>query len=256
MARFKVGVQLEPQDCTIDELRRAWRDADEMGADSIWTWDHFFPLHGDPDGAHFEGWSLLGAMACDTRRASIGVLVTCNSYRSPDMLADMARTVDHLSGGRVILGLGAGWCERDYEEYGFEFGTVASRLEALEQGIVRIEARLARLNPPPRGPLPLLIGGEGERITLRLTAEHADMWNGFGPIERFTHKNSVLNDWCHVVGRDPSAIERTVLLNQSRDAEHIDAFLGAGAQHLLVPARAPFDLGELDRLLLLAKEGG
>lgn len=256
MARLKVGVQLEPQHCTIDELRRAWRDADEMGADSIWMWDHFFPLRGDPDGAHFEGWSLLGAMACDTRRASIGVLVSCNSYRSPDLLADMARTVDHLSGGRVILGLGAGWCERDYDEYGFEFGTAASRVAALGSGIRRVKARLARLNPAPAGPLPLLIGGEGESVTLRLAAEHADIWNGFGPVEKFSRKNRILDEWCEKVGRDPSGVERSVLLIQAGDLDHAEEFAEAGAQHLIIPARAPFDLHELDRLLLFARGGG
>lgn len=249
MGRFKVGVQLEPQHCSVDDLRAAWRAADKMGVDSIFTWDHFFPLHGDPGGSHYEGWSLLGAMACDTRRASVGLLVSCTSYRSADLTADMARTLDHVSGGRLILGIGAGWSERDYREYGFAFGTPASRLEALERDIVRMRARLASLNPPPRGPLPLMIGGEGERVTLRLTAEYADMWNGFGPIEKFAHKNGVLNEWCDSVGRDPDAIERTVLLNQAGDPDSVEAFVEAGAQHVIVPARAPFDLSAVERVL-------
>jgi probable F420-dependent oxidoreductase len=256
MARFKVGVQFEPQHCSIGELRRAWRDADEMTADSIWTWDHFFPLRGDPGGMHFEGWSLMGAMACDTKRAALGVLVTCNSYRSPDLLADMARTVDHISGGRLILALGAGWCERDYDEYGYEFGTVPTRLAALEHGIRRVKARLARLTPPPLGSLPLMIGGEGETVTLRLAAEHADIWNGFGPVEKFSHKNRVLDEWCEKVGRDPASVERSVLLIQPGDVDHVEEFVDAGAQHLIIPARAPFDLGDLDRVLLIAKGGG
>ena len=249
MARFNVGVQLEPQHCSVEDLRTAWRAADAMGVDSIFTWDHFFPLHGDPDGAHYEGWSLLGAMACDTTRASIGLLVSCTSYRSPDLTADMARTLDHVSGGRLILGLGAGWCERDYEEYGFAFGTPASRVEALERDVVRIRARLGSLNPPPRGPLPLMIGGEGERVTLRIAARDADMWNGFGPLEKFVHKNGVLNDWCRTVGRDPAAIERTVLLNEPGDLDGVDAFVQAGAQHVIVPVRAPFDLSPVERVL-------
>jgi probable F420-dependent oxidoreductase len=252
MAHFKVGVQLEPQHCSIATLRQAWRRADALGADSIWTWDHFFPLHGDPDGLHFEGWTLLATMACDTSDASLGVLVSCNSYRSPDLLADMARTVDHVSGGRVILGVGAGWCERDYREYGIEFGTTAARLAALEAGIERVRARLAKLNPPPLGPLPLLIGGEGERVTLRLVAAHADIWNCFGPAENFASKNNVLDGWCERLGRDPASIERSVLLNGKHDLGHADAFLEAGATHLIVPVRAPFDLSAVRHLLSLA----
>ena len=249
MARFKVGVQLEPQHCSVDELRAAWRAADAMGVDSIFTWDHFFPLHGDADGRHYEGWSLLAAMACDTANASVGLLVSCTSYRSPDLTADMARTLDHVSGGRVILGLGAGWYQRDYDEYGFAFGTPASRVRALERDVVRIRSRLGSLNPPPRGPLPLMIGGEGERVTLRITAEHADMWNGFGPVETFTHKNGVLNGWCGTVGRDPAAIERTVLLNRGDEVDAVDAFVEAGAQHVIVPSVAPFDLGDVERMI-------
>lgn len=256
LARFKVGVQLEPQHCSIDELRRAWRDADALGVDSIWTWDHFFPLHGDPDGAHFEAWALLVAKACDTKRAAIGVLVSCNSYRNPDLLADMARTADHLSGGRVILGLGAGWCERDYEEYGFEFGTAGTRIAALEQGIVRVKARLAKLNPRPLGPLPLLIGAEGEAVTLRVVAEHADVWNGFGPVEKFAHKNRVLDEWCERVGRDTSSIERSVTMVDAEDPHRVEDFLAAGAQHLILPSGSPFDLGPVERLLTQAKAGG
>jgi probable F420-dependent oxidoreductase len=255
MTRIKVGVQLEPQHCAIDELRDAWRGAEAVGVDSIWTWDHFFPLNDDPDGRHFEGWSLLGAMACDTSRAAIGVLVTCNSYRSPDLVADMARTVDHISGGRVVLGYGAGWNERDYREYGFDFGTVRTRMAALEPGVVRLKARLARLDPPPAGPLPLLIGGEGETIALRIVARHADIWSGFGPVEVFAHKNSVLDQWCEKVDRDPSTIERSVLLNQAGDIDRVGEFVAAGAQHVIVPCRAPFDLAEVETVLRQVRHG-
>jgi probable F420-dependent oxidoreductase len=256
MARLQVGVQLEPQHASIETLRTAWKAADALGVDSIWTWDHFFPLSGDPDGLHFEGWTLLAGIACETSRASLGVLVSSNSYRSPDLLADIARTVDHLSGGRVILGIGAGWCERDYLEYGFEFGTVPSRLAALTNGLERIQARLSKLDPPPLGPMPLLIGGEGERVTLRLAAQYADIWNGFGPVETFARKSRVLDGWCEVIGREPVSVERSVLLNRDGDLDRVGEFVEAGATHLIVPARAPFDLAAAERLLEAARREG
>ena len=248
MARFKVGVQLHPQHCTIDELRAAWRAADAMAVDSIWMWDHFYPLYGAKDGPHFEGYSLLAAMACDTRSARFGMLVTCNSYRNPDLLADVARTVDHISGGRHILGIGAGWFERDYDEYGYTFGTARERLEALGTALPRIRRRLAELNPPPMGDLPILVGGGGEKVTLRLVAEHADMWNSFGPPRTFRHKNEVLDRWCAEVGRDPKAVERTVAI-EAKDVDRVDAFLEAGAEHLILMRGAPFDLAPLESLL-------
>ena len=256
MPRFSVGVQFEPQHCSVSELRDAWRRAEELGVDSVWTWDHFFPLAGDPDGRHFEGWSLLAAMACDTVRVRIGVLVSCNSYRSPDLVADMARTIDHISGGRVVLGYGAGWSERDYAEYGFDFGTVQTRVAALEPGVVRIKARLAKLNPQPVGPLPLMIGGEGERVTLRVAAEHADIWTGFGPPATFAHKSRVLDQWCEKVGRDPSGIRRSVLANGPGDLDRLDEFAAAGAQEIIVPAQAPFGLDTVEAALRAAKRGG
>jgi probable F420-dependent oxidoreductase len=249
MPRFKVGLHFIQQHTTIEELRRTWKHADSMGVDSLWPWDHFFPIFGDGGGANFEGWSLLAAMAVDTRQASLGVLVTGNPYRNPDLVADMARTVDHLSGGRVVLGIGAGWAERDFVEYGYEYGTAASRLRALEISLVRIRARLGKLNPPPMGELPILIGGAGEKVTLRLVAEHAQMWNTFGPAESFAHKNAVLDEWCARVGRDPGEIERTVMLTDPAQVAAVDDFLAAGAQHLILIAAPPFDLGPLQALL-------
>ena len=253
--RFRVGVQIQPQATTMAAMRAAWRAADAMGVDSIWTWDHFYPLHGDRDAAHFEGWTLLAAMACDTTRARFGMLVTCNSYRNPDLLADMARTTDHLSGGRLVLGLGAGWFQRDYDEYGYAFGEAKDRLRALGEALPRIKERLAHLNPPPMGSLPILIGGGGEKVTLRLIAEHADMWNGFGPADEFARKNRILDEWCAKVGRDPKAVERTVLIDVD-EIDQADAFLEAGAEHLILATHTsdgrPYDLAPLERLLAAA----
>ncbi len=248
MARFKVGVQLQPQHTSVDELRRAWVAADELGVDSVSVWDHFFPLSGEPEGSHFEGWTLLAAMAADTSRAKVAVLVTCNSYRNPDLLADMARTVDHISGGRAVLGIGAGWFERDYDEYGYDFKTPGARLGALGEALPRIKRRLAALNPPPVGELPIMIGGGGEKVTLRLVAEHADWWNGFGPPESFAHKNEVIDGWCREVGRNPSEILRTCTISAD-DVANAAAFADAGAGHLFVQCPHPFDLGPAERLL-------
>ncbi len=252
MTAFRVGVQLHPQATTIDEMRAAWRAADALGVDSIWTWDHFFPLYGDPDAAHFEAWSLLAAMAVDTQQARLGLLVGCNSYRNPDLLADMARTVDHLSGGRLYLGIGSGWFERDYDEYGYEFGTAVSRLAALGDALPRMKARLAKLNPPPVGALPILIGGGGEKVTLRLVAEHADAWNTFGPPANFAHKNGVLDRWCAEIGRDPSEVERTVGIGGT-EVDAVEEYLDAGATHLIVMTGHPYDLSPVERLLELAR---
>jgi probable F420-dependent oxidoreductase len=229
MTDFGVGIQLQPQGTTVDAMRDAWRNADDLGVDTIWTWDHFYPLFGDPD-------------------ARFGALVGCLSYRNPDLLADMARTVDHLSGGRLILGLGSGWFERDYTEYGYEFGTAGGRLRALGEALPRIRTRLARLNPPPVGDLPVMIGGGGEKVTLRLVAEHAQLWNTFGPPESFAHKNAVLDEHCAAIGRDPADIERTVAIG-AHELDAVDAYLEAGATHVILMCGAPFDLAPLQQLL-------
>lgn len=250
MARVQVGVQLQPQHCSVEDLRRAWRAADDMGFDTIWIWDHFFPLHGDEHGAHFESWSLLAAMACDTSRARLGILVTCNGYRNTDLLADMARTIDHISGGRLILGLGSGWFERDFAEYGYEFGTARSRLTKLEAALPRLKERLGKLVPPPMGELPLLIGGGGEKVTMRLAAEHADMWNTGGDPATVGRKNEVLDAWCAQAGRDPASIERTVFVRDPENAD-VDGLIEAGAQHLIFALRAPFDFSALEPVVKL-----
>ena len=251
MARFKVGIQLRPQHCTMDQLREAWIAVDALEVDTIWTWDHFYPLFGEPDGPHYECWTILAAMAATTKNAQFGALVTCNSYRNPELLADMARTTNEIGGGRAILGIGSGWFERDYQEYGYEFGTAPSRLKDLSAALPRIKERLAKLNPSAPD-LPIMIGGSGEKVTLRLVAEYAQLWNGFGPVDNFKHKNDVLNEWCAKLGRDPQEIDRTVMI-RNEEIDDVDAYLEAGATHIILGGDAPFDLDPLKRLLELAR---
>lgn len=207
---IRIGLQLQPQHADYASIRRTAAEAEALGADIVFNWDHFYPLYGEPEGRHFECWTMLGAWAESLSRAEIGALVTCNSYRNPELLADMARTVDHISGGRLILGIGSGWFEKDYVEYGYEFGTAGGRLDALGESLPRIEKRLAALNPPPTRKIPVLIGGGGERKTLRLVAKHADIWHSFGDPVTHERKLAILERHCAEVGRDPAEIERSV----------------------------------------------
>ena len=252
--RFKVGVTIHPQQCTIAELREAWRRVDELGVDSIWFWDHFFPLYGDADGNQFECWSLLAAAALETRAPQIGPMVSAIGYRNPDLIAYMAGTIDQLSGGRFVLGLGGGWFERDYREYGIEFGSVGDRLRMLRQALPRIKARLAQLKPGPAGPMPILIGGGGEKVTLRLVAEHAQMWNALGTASDYARKSRILDGYCRELGRDPREIERTANVSLSSSRE-IEEWLAAGLQHFVLRLAKPFDTRQLERVLKAARLG-
>jgi len=203
----RIALQLQPQHMDYKTIRRTAAEAEELGVDVLFNWDHFYPLYGEPEGKHFECWTMLGAWAEATSRVEIGALVTCNSYRNPELLADMARTVDNISDGRLILGIGSGWFEKDYQEYGYEFGTAGGRLDILAESLPRIEARYAKLNPPPVRKIPTLIGGGGEKKTLKMVAQYADIWHSFGDEATIERKLGILRQHCTDVGRDFDQIE-------------------------------------------------
>lgn len=251
MRPVRVGLQVQPQHGSYDQMRAAWLRAEALGVDTLHTWDHFFPLSGDADGLHFECWTLLAAMAEATERVEIGALVSAVSYRNPHLLADMARTIDHISGGRFIIGIGAGWAERDYREYGYEFKPGRERLRDLETALPEIKDRLGKLNPGPvRGHIPLMIGGSGEKVTLRIVAQHADIWHAFGDPDVAGRRNRILDDWCARVGRDPATIERSTTVSKPFAPDQADAFVAQGFTHLIVNAGGPdFDTEPLRQLI-------
>jgi len=241
----RIGVQIQPQHADYQTIRRTAAEAETIGADILFNWDHFYPLYGEPEGKHFECWTMLAAWAEQTSRAQIGALVTCNSYRNPELLADMARTVDHISDGRLILGIGSGWFEKDYDEYGYEFGTAGGRLDDLATALPRIESRLGKLNPPPTRDIPVLIGGGGEKKTLRLVAKHADIWHSFGDAATIERKVGILHRHCADVGRDPAEIEISAAV-QGNPAETGEKLLGLGVTLFTVGVGGPdYDLSTL-----------
>ncbi len=249
---MKIAVHLHPQHATYNQLREAAIAAEEAGADIIYNWDHFFPLYGDPDGPHFEAWTNLASWAEVTSRVEIGCLVTCNSYRNPDLLADMARTVDHISDGRLIMGIGAGWFERDYDEFGYEFGTAGSRLHALRDAMPRLIDRMAKGNPAPNRRIPILIGGSGEKKTLNYCSQFADVWHGWWNDE-WAHKNSVLEEWCAKNERDPATIQRSVGVDTDKVDDWDALFEGLAAaqvDEITIGRGGPdYDLSLLPRFL-------
>ena len=240
----RIGVQIQPQHADYAAIRSAVAEAEDIGVDIVFNWDHFYPLYGEPEGKHFECWTMLAAWAEQTSRVEFGALVSCNSYRNPELLADMARTIDHISDGRVILGIGSGWFEKDYLEYGYEFGTAGGRLNDLADALPRIESRWGKLNPAPTRKIPVLIGGGGEKKTLKLVARHGDIWHSFADLETFKHKSGVLDNWCAELGREPSEIERSVGVEGSSDPALVGpALVAAGASLFTVGLGGPtYDL--------------
>jgi F420-dependent oxidoreductase-like protein len=283
------------------DLREAGIRADRLGFDSIWTWDHLYPIVGSHEGPILEGWLTLAAWAERTERAQIGLMVGANTFRNPALVAKMATTLDHISGGRAVLGIGGAWFETEHRAYGIEFGgSPGERLRWLEEAVKIMRGMLhgetpsgerfyttheVRNDPQPvQAKLPLLIGGGGEKKTLRIVARYADACNVGGGFENVKRKDEILRRHCADVGRDESEIERTVGMGMCiiRDdpaeaqrvadsifahngnaepwknqmigtpeqvAEVMRPFLGIGFRHFIVGFPAPHDTETMERLI-------
>lgn len=243
---------------SYDEVRSAVKRSDELGADFVFGNDHFHPpavsglsdtgemvlQREQPDTSNFESWTALASWAEVTRRCSLGILVSCASFRNADLLADMVRTVDHISGGRAVLGLGAGWHKRDFVSYGYDFATSATRSRRLQETLQRSTQRLQQLNPAPLRQIPVLIGGAGERRTIPLVAEYADIWHV--PVStdiQLKHKLDYLAAYQTQIGKH-RRVEIAVDWTDEGDAER---YVAQGASIFTVPldANPYYDLSPL-----------
>jgi len=228
---LRIGAAFWIQRTDWPSLREAVVAAEAAGADDLWIDDHLLSDEGDEVDAKLEGWTTLAAVAASTTRARLGMLVAANTFRNPGLTAKQATTLDHISGGRLILGLGAGWFEREHEAFGIPFGTgFGERLDRLEEsvGIIRrllagerfdhagsfYELRDALAAPrPAQQRIPILIGGSGPTKTLRTVARHADIWNAFGTPETLAASFEILRGHCEEIGREAAEIERSVNVN-------------------------------------------
>jgi F420-dependent oxidoreductase-like protein len=248
------------------EVLHLARHVEQKGWYGVWFADHFMPAAGDVAGAWSESWTIIAALAAAVPRVRIGPLVSGNTYRHPAVLAKMAATVDQVSGGRVVLGIGAGWQENEHAAYGIEFSTVRGRLDRLDEACELIKGLFtqprttfkgkyyqladAPLEPKPvQKPLPLLVGGGGEKVTLRIAAKHADEWNVWGDPALLRHKMAILDRHCESLGRDPRAIKRSAqsLLYLSDDQEFLAKVKGR-------PAMFPMMVGNVDQIRSVVKD--
>ena len=295
---IKLGILAWPQYTDWESLERAGQRVDELGFESLWTWDHLYPIVGDPSGPIFEGWLTLAGWAQVTKRATLGLMVGANTFRNPALVAKMATTLDHISGGRAVLGIGGAWFETEHTAYGLDFGSgFGERLDRLDEAVAIMRGMLHGErpsgssvyatreiinNPPPvQAHLPILIGGGGEKKTLRTTAKYADAWNISGSPEVVKHKDEILRRHCEEVGRDHTEIERTLqgggwILRDSLDearrvaAEHarvhpgwrgpspatpealahrLAGYVELGFRHIYFDYAAPWDAETLERYL-------
>jgi F420-dependent oxidoreductase-like protein len=265
MAGLRWGIKTVPQHTTYDAMLKVWKDADRTPAfEHAWLFDHFAPIQGDLDGPCFEGWTMLAALAAQTSRLRIGLMVAGNTYRHPAVHAHMAATVDVISNGRLEFGLGAAWNEYEHESMGIPLYPPGERIRRLGEAceITRLlftqhltdfdgryyQLKQARCEPKPiQKPYPpFAIGGAGEQLTLRVVAKYADVWNSMpAGVEEFRHKVSVLHEHCAAVGRDPGEIELSVQTRINYDdlpatVASLQPLVEAGATHLVLMLNYPY----------------
>ena len=256
MTDLKLGILLWNQATDWPSYAASVRRLEELGYDHLWAWDHLYAIFGDPYQPIFEGWSTLVGAAGITKRMRLGLLVGANTFRNPGLVAKIAATLDHISEGRAILGIGGAWMVPEHTEHGIEFGSgFGQRLDWLDESVAAMRDLLDGkvVTSPPDGHyrfqnlrhhpvpiqkhLPIMIGGSGEKKTLRTVAKYADMWNGMGPLDFMRHKVEVLRGHCEAVGRDPSEIEFTLGIKATiRDsAEEADRVWKAAMEHNRTP---------------------
>ena len=261
---LRIGLKLSQQVHSIEAQREAWRTADAAGFDHIWPFDHLIALGKDPAQPIFDGWTTLGAVAENTKRAHIGLNVTGNLYRHPGLLAKIAVTVDHLSGGRLEMGMGAAWNAPEFQMYGIPFPSAADRIRMMDEAcsvlkalwteeratykgrFYQLDQAIAEPKPIQKPYPPIWIGGVGPKLTLRVVAKHADVWNSNAPTPEDTVAlTKILDEHCTKVGRDPATIRRSSQVRAEKDDDALriaESVLRAGFTELLV---FPFPGGDL-----------
>ncbi len=299
-APLKLGVNNWNQYTDWASFLAAQQRVDRLGFDSIWTWDHLYPIVGSHEGPIFECYTAMAAVATTTEHASIGLMVGANTFRNPALVAKMITTLDHISGGRAILGIGAAWFETEHEAFGLEFGgSPGERLRWLREALPIMRGMLDGERPsssgryttdavlnlpaPLQAHLPILVGGSGPRVTLRLVAEYADACNIGGTAASLAQKDALLVAHCEAIGRDEKTVERTVgmgtpFIRDSREeaftvmadvfadngsaktwtgmpvgtvedvVAHCKPYLDRGYRHLIFGFPAPYDVETVERL--------
>jgi alkanesulfonate monooxygenase SsuD/methylene tetrahydromethanopterin reductase-like flavin-dependent oxidoreductase (luciferase family) len=278
-APLKVGANLWNQHTDWPGFRDAMLRAEALGYDSLWTWDHVYPIVGTPDGPILEAWTAMAAIAALTTRPTIGHLVGANTFRNPALTAKMITTIDHISGGRAVLGIGAAWFEPEHTAYGVEYGTgFPERLRWLREALPimrgmldgteptvtegRYRTQAVRNDPPPiQAHLPILIGGGGRKVTLKLVAQYADMNNLGNPVEAIAGAEEALLGHCETLARNGGALQdedRPGSASVERDRaavgtaedvfRHLAPIVEAGYHHLICGFPSPYDRESMERL--------